>query len=80
MCFNKLLPGRLDEACAKVPGLKCHGMHLGSQFLTAQKADEHVHYSVHALSEGLCSMYQAHVHGFLPKRSISSSEQCVMTF
>ena len=53
-------------------------MHLGSPYLIPQKVDEHVHYSVHTLSEGLHSMYQVHVHGFPPKRSMMSSEHCMV--
>ena len=42
----------------------CHGMHLGLPFLTPQKVDECVCYSICALSKGLHSAYQVHVNGF----------------
>ena len=72
----------LTWGSTKVPGGECHSMHLGSPFLTPQKVDEHVHYSIHTLSKGLHSMYQAHVHGFpLKKHDIirASCDDVLMT-
>ena len=41
----------------------------GHSFPTPQRVDKSIHFGIHALSEDVHLVYQAHVHKFLPKRA-----------
>ena len=67
--FNTSYPGWLDTGVHWGTWGECHGMHLELQLLTLCRVDKSIQLSVCALSEGGCSVYQAHVHKFLWKRA-----------
>ena len=44
-------------------------MYLGVQFPTPQREDESICFGIFTLSEGICSVYQAHTQTFPQKRA-----------